>query len=101
MKITELCEVVRSKNAGPGILTFDLIFKSLTGFKKVKENEIITKDLISKLYNIKEKDVLKIIYYEKGRAIKIAVKRPILSGNVGDRDVYGCQQVAPLYEIEV
>ena len=34
-------------------------------------------------------------------AVKITLPREIASGDVGDRDVYGAQQHAPLLDIEL
>jgi len=101
MKITEMAEVIRSKNVGPYELTFDIIFKSSDFFKRAVKSGVITKELISKLYNIPVEDVLVIVNFEVGRAIKITITRPIISGNVGETDTYGCQQHVPLYNINI
>ena len=36
-----------------------------------------------------------------GRAIKIVIPRQIMSGDPGDRDVYGAQQHTPLLRLEI
>jgi hypothetical protein len=46
-------------------------------------------------------ETISVIHYPLGRAIKIVVARQIMSGDLGDRDVYGAQQHAPLLEIEI
>ncbi|MDI3548187.1 MAG: hypothetical protein PWR10_1839 [Halanaerobiales bacterium] len=99
--ITELLDVIRSKNAGPFELTFDLIFKDWAGYREVKEAGIINKELISSLYQIPEEDIISIIYFDPARAIKITIVRPRSAGAVGERDVYGAQQHAPLMTIMV
>lgn len=101
MNITQMAEVIRSKNAGPGIMTFDIIFKNQEYYEIFKKNDILSKSKIAELYSVNEKDIMNIVYYEAGNAIKIALVRPVMSGNVGDTDVYGCQQVAPFYTIDV
>jgi hypothetical protein len=40
-----------------------------------------------------------VIAYEPARAVKITIPRDVVSGDVGDRDVYGAQQHAPLLDI--
>ena len=100
-KITELVDVIRSKNAGPFELTFDLIFKDFDSYEKVKEAEIINKELISQLYQIPEDDITSIINFDPAKAIKITIKRKRSAGALGERDVYGAQQHAPLLSIEV
>ena len=100
-KITELVDVIRSKNAGPFELTFDLIFKDFDSYEKVKEAEIINEKLISQLYQIPEEDITSIINFDPANAIKITIKRKRSAGALGERDVYGAQQHAPLLSIEV
>ncbi len=99
--LTELAEVIRSKNSGPYELTMDIIFKDFVSYEKVKQNRVINKKLISRLYQIPEEDISSIIEFDPARAIKITIKRPIVAGAVGESDVYGAQQHAPLLTIEV
>ena len=99
--LTELAEVIRSKNSGPYELTMDIIFKDFVSYEKVKQNRVINKELISRLYQIPEEDINSIIEFDPAKAIKITIKRPIVAGAVGESDVYGAQQHAPLLTIEV
>ena len=99
--LTELAEVIRSKNSGPYELTMDIIFKDFVSYEKVKQNRVINKKLISRLYQIPEEDINSIIEFDPAKAIKITIKRPIVAGAVGESDVYGAQQHAPLLTIEV
>ena len=50
--LTELAEVIRSKNSGPYELTMDIIFKDFDSYEKVKQQKVINKELISRLYQI-------------------------------------------------
>ena len=52
VSIVDLVKVIRSKNAGPFELTFDIIFKDKETYEKVKKTKVITKELIAKLYHI-------------------------------------------------
>ncbi|NLU11260.1 MAG: DUF4387 domain-containing protein [Tepidanaerobacter acetatoxydans] len=99
--ITEVAEVIRSKNSGPYELTMDIIFKDFDSYEKVKQKNIINKKLISTLYQIPEEDIISIINFDPAKAIKITIKRPLVAGAVGESDVYGAQQHAPLLGIEV
>ena len=101
VNIRELATVIRSKNAGPFELTFDIIFKNKEIYEKVKKTEVINKDLIAKLYGIKIDSIITFKEYDKANAIKITIIRPKVSGDPGDSDVYGCQQHAPLLNIEI
>lgn len=99
--IREIAKVIRSKNSSPFELTFDIIFKDIETFRKVRDGNLINKKLISSLYKIKEDEVLDIIYFEPALAVKFGMKRIIPSGAPGDTDVYGAQQHGPLLEMEL
>ena len=97
--LLDVTQVIRSKNAGPFELTFDIIFKKYSEYTYVKEKKVITKNIIKSLYKIPVKDVLDIIYFDQAKAIKITIKRPLASGAIGEKDIYGAQQHAPLLHI--
>lgn len=99
-RLVDIASVIRSKNAGPYELTFDIIFKSAEWFEKVKSLGVINKSFISRLFCIPEESVLGIIEFHPAAAIKITIKRPIVSGDIGETDVYGAQQHAPFLDIE-
>ncbi|MDP6786164.1 MAG: DUF4387 domain-containing protein [Rhodospirillales bacterium] len=100
-KITELAKVIRSKNAGPFELTFDIMFDDAGIFEKVKNSGVITSKLIARLYNISHNEVLVCRPYDPAQAFKITIRRPIGSGDLMESDVYGCQQHVPLTSIEI
>ncbi len=99
--IREYVDVIRSKNAGPYAITFDLIFKDEAAYRKVKEADLINKKMITKLYGIKAEDVISVIDFKPAHAIKFTIRRPLSAGAVGERDVYGAQQHAPLLTLEL
>ena len=99
--ITQLAEVIRSKNSGPYELTLDIIFKDFETYEKVKAAKVINNELICRLYKIPEADICSIINFDPAKAIKITIKRPLIAGAVGESDVYGAQQHAPLLTIEI
>ena len=95
-KLTDLASVIRSKNSGPYELTLDIIFNDYEGFERVKQGGFINQDLICSLYSITPDQIVNIIAYTPAKAIKATIKRPLCSGDLGDTDVYGAQQHAPL-----
>ncbi|MBC8239609.1 MAG: DUF4387 domain-containing protein [Alphaproteobacteria bacterium] len=99
--LSEVAEVIRSKNAGPFELTLDVIFKSHEVFESVRDAGLFTPLMIADLYGIPERDVLSVVHYEPARAIKATLRRKTPSGAIGDRDVYGAQQHAPLLSIPI
>ena len=101
MNIRELASVIRTKNAGPFIMTADIIFDDPQRYEKVKKSGIITRDEIARLYQVPLEDVLSIHHFDEGRCIKINIRRPVTSGDIGDTDVLAMQQHAPLLLIEI
>jgi len=100
IKLIDVAEVIRSKNAGPYELTFDIILKEWSMFDIFVEKKLITKALIAGLYNISEDKVMNVIEFKPAKAIKATIERPMASGDLGETDVYGAQQHAPLLGLE-
>jgi hypothetical protein len=97
--LTDAASVIRSKNAGPYELTLDIIFRDRTTYEQVVAGGLIDKSLISRLYHIPESDVLELMAFDPAAAVKITIRRPRVAGDVGETDVYGAQQHAPLLAI--
>lgn len=102
MKIAlkEVAKVIRSKNAGPFELTLDILLKETEMFEKMREKNVINVKAIAELYQIPEEDVISIVYFPNANAIKATIVRPLPSGALGERDVYGAQQHGPLVNFE-
>ena len=95
-RLIDYTKILRSKNAGPLFITFDLIFNSKEDMEYVQSK--LTKSDVSKAYDVKEEDI-SIILYEVVNSIKITFPRKHISGNIEDSDIYGCQQHLPLANI--
>ncbi|CNI91171.1 DUF4387 domain-containing protein [Yersinia vastinensis] len=100
ISIIELAHVVRSKNAGPYELVLDILFKNKSIYSSIKDSEQFQKEIIAKIYNVEPKFVSRIIWFDPANAVKIVMPRHLVSGAVGDTDVYGAQQHAPLLKLE-
>jgi len=88
-KLIEYTKILRSKNAGPLFITFDLIFHTNEDMKYVAER--LTKEDVAKAYDVSV-DKIDIISYEVVNSIKITFPRKHISGCLTDTDIYGCQQ---------
>lgn len=95
-RLVDIAVVIRSKNAGPGELTLDIIFKTAAWFERVVAADVIDKELIARLYRVDITQVISVIPFAPAAAIKATLRRPLPSGSIGDSDVYGAQQHAPL-----
>ena len=101
MKLIDIASVIRSKNSGPYELTFDVILKDFETYGKVKAAQAVSKEKFCALYGIPETDVFHLVYFDPAKAVKITIRRPIPSGALGETDVYGAQQHAPLMGMEI
>ena len=99
-KLTDITHIIRSKNAGPYELTFDIMFKTDEWYERVAEAGAIDEALICSLYKLSPEDVIGIVNFAPAKAIKATIRRPIPSGSLGETDVYGAQQHAPLLDLE-
>ena len=100
MKLIDLARVVRSKNAGPATLSFDLLFASADDYARALEAPGLRPAALARLYGVPAQRV-RVHPYPPAHAIKIAIDRQLIAGAPGDRDVYGAQQHGPLLEIEL
>ncbi len=98
--IGELAVVCKSKNAGPYEVTIDAVFADKEIFEKVKASGVLCEDLFARLYNVRADEIIFTVY-DAGLAFKATLPRLIPAGDIGDTDVYGAQQHAPLLAVEV
>ena len=98
MKLFDAAKIIRSKNAGPLFITFDLMFEDRVQMERVLVS--LTAEKIAAAYDVPQKNV-SIIPYDVVNAIKITFPRQHVSGSLEDDDIYGCQQHMPLAGIEV
>ena len=98
-RLVDLAEVIRSKNSGPYELTLDIIFKTVEDFNRISKANVISEEVICKAYKITPDQIFNILEFPPAKAIKITIRRPLCSGNIGETDVYGAQQHAPLLDL--
>lgn len=97
-KLVEYTRILRSKNAGPLFITFDLIFENRENMEHVQKK--LTAEMVSAAYGVGAEKV-SIISYAVVNSIKITFPRKYISGQLEDGDIYGCQQHVPLANIEL
>lgn len=97
-KLVDYTKILRSKNAGPLFITFDLIFPGSEEMAYVFQN--LKKAKVAEVYGVEEEDI-DVIAYDVVNSIKITFPRKNVSGSLSDGDVYGCQMHMPLASIEI
>lgn len=96
----EMARLIRSKNAGPYMLTFDVMFEDEASYRRVIDAGVLTKGVFAKLYQVDEGEVI-FFHHDAAKAIKISIPRPYVQCDLDDGDAYGGQQHAPLVELQV
>ena len=100
VKLRDIASVIRSKNAGAFEITFDIMFRDRDVYDRVKQTGAINKQLFARLYQVPEEQC-EFLTFDGAYAFKCTIPRPIPAGDVGDSDVYGAQQHAPLLNVDV
>ena len=96
----ELARLIRSKNAGPFELTFDIMFEDTATYERVKKSGMVSRDAIASRYGLPVEQV-KFFYCDLACAIKASIPRPHFQGDLMDSDGHGGQQYAPLMDIQI
>ncbi|OGA22548.1 MAG: acyl-CoA synthetase [Betaproteobacteria bacterium RIFCSPLOWO2_02_FULL_67_26] len=99
-RLAELARLIRSKNAGPFELTFDVMFDDAATYERVKASGALTREVIAQRYRLPPGDV-KFFFCDNALAIKASIPRPFAQGDLLDADGHGGQQYAPLMDIEI
>lgn len=96
----ELASLVRSKNAGPFWVTFDVMFDTDADFQRVVDSQIINKEWVSSTWHIELEEIV-LVELAAARAIKFSFPRQQVQGDPGESDQYSGQQYAPLLGLAV
>jgi hypothetical protein len=100
-KLHQLAKTIRSKNAGVNKITFDIIFRELDVYERVKRSGAITAASMAALYRIPLERISDFVEYDPGKAIKFTIYRLKPSGSAGYGDIFGAQQYAPLLDLDI
>jgi len=99
--LARLASTIRSKNAGPDCITFDIIFPDPDLYERVKASGVLTAERICRLYGIGPERLVHFGAFDPARAFKFAIRRARPSGSPGETDVMGSQMYAPLLDLEM
>ena len=99
-RLRDMARVLRSKNAGPFQLTFDIMFEDEARYLRVKQSGAVSREVIGACFNLPA-DKVQLFFCDNAYAIKASIPRPCFQGDLLDSDGHGGQQYAPLMEIEI
>src|SRR5260370_38432749 len=85
-ELWQFTKLIRSKNAGPFELTFDIMFKDRDSFEQVLESGALSVETLPQLYRTDPQRV-RFFRIDKLFAIRITIPRRGFSGDVRDTDI--------------
>lgn len=100
MKLYQKAKLVRSKNAGPFVITLDIIFPDKKAYEEAAASPALSLGNVAKLYGLPEEEMRRYLI-PLANAMKFSYPRRHPSGDFLDTDLYGCQQHRPLVELEL
>lgn len=100
VRLRDVAAFIRSKNAGPFVLTIDIFFDDDEQCRRVVDSGTLGPPAIAGLYGVPAAEI-RVLHVAQARALKISLPRPLPAGDVGERDVAGGQQFAPLLDLMV
>ena len=100
-RLRDLASTIRSKNAGVDHITFDVIFRDRRNFERVRDSDVLALPRIAALFGVPEARITHHTVFDPANAIKFTIRRLRPSGTPGETDVFGSQQYAPLFDVEV
>ena len=99
--LCELASIIRSKNAGPFLITLDVLFADRNNYQIVRDSGAVTRETVANAYNIAPSEVTSFFNVDMANAIKITLRRSRAQGTFGESDIYGCQQHVPLLGLSI
>ena len=96
-RLGDAVQMVRSKNAGPFMVTVDVFCGTDAAFQRV--NAALSTAAVGRLYRV---DPARVGRYELPdiRVVKFSFPRPVPQGSRSDRDMHGAQWAVLLAEAE-
>ncbi|MBM3789663.1 MAG: DUF4387 domain-containing protein [Acidobacteria bacterium] len=101
VRLSDIAQTIRSKNADVNQVTFDIIFPDRSTYEKVKAARAITRETMAALFGIPPDRISEFVEFDPANAIKFTIRRTRPNGSPGDWDVLGCQYYGPLMEFPV
>jgi hypothetical protein len=98
--INQVCRHVRSKNAGPFWVTFDLFFDGEENFQRYSGSAVLGAELMQRLFGADPRFVKKFVV-PKLHMVKISCTRTTAQGGEVERDMHCGQQYVRLLDVEL
>ncbi|RSL65584.1 hypothetical protein CEP53_003630 [Fusarium sp. AF-6] len=95
--LSDLCRILRSKNAGPYEITIDAIFDSETDYHTIKSSGLLSPANVSKALGIPKEDIIWMGFFDPAMAFKVTIPRvrsgkKKSAGGFMESDIHGSQE---------
>jgi hypothetical protein len=67
----------------------------------VRDSGVLNRGAVARLFGVDEARVTDFVVFEPANAIKFTIRRLCPSGSMGESDLFGAQQYAPLFDVEI
>ncbi len=88
MKVSELCRLVRAKNAGPFRVTIDCFCKDAASYAQLEAT--LDGETVATALGVDARSITRFALQDL-QVIKFGLARPVIQGSLGDRDLHGAQ----------
>lgn len=95
--LSDLCRVLRSKNAGPYEITIDAIFSSKEIYNTMKASNLLSPSNVAKAIGVAEEDIIWIGFFDPAISFKVTIPRVRMgvkksAGGFMESDIHGSQE---------
>ena len=101
MKLHELATTLRSKNAGPFLITIDVFFADAESYERVRGSGVLEPPSVARLYATTEEDVVGTFWEPNALGVKVTLRKRPSVNDVACGDLFGSHQHVPLAFAEV
>lgn len=99
-KLKEVCQHIRSKQAGPFWVTVDIWFDGKAHFERYKDSPGLSAEVFERLYGT-DPALVKHVPVEDFDLVKISYPRSTPQGGIEERDMHSGQQCMRLLDQEL
>jgi hypothetical protein len=101
MKLHELASVVRSKNAGPFLVTVDIFFADHGAFERVRSSGLLEPESVASLYGRDVTDVHGVFWEPDALGAKVTLRKRPSVNDLFCSDLFGSHQHVPIAYAEI
>lgn len=104
--LSDLCHVIRSKNAGPYEITLDAMFSDKTIYHIVKDSGLLSPKGVAKALGVSPWEIIWQGFFEPALSFKVTIPRfrggeMCSAGSFRENDIHGSQQHLGLASLEL